>query len=110
MIKVYNGNNGNEFEITDAEDISIIVNEIKTVAFQKEELFRKADCWYYMTFINESGAEIDSFGILNRYYIAKENGAVYRCDGQLDIIGEYMDNLEEQRFPDTHSQDPDFPY
>ena len=40
---------------------------------------------------------------------AKIGDAFYRCNGELDIIAEYLENLEAIQFPD-YNKDPDFSY
>ena len=107
-IVVFNGNNDDEFEVTNSDDISYIVNSIKKITLRKDSFTSGVDYYYTLTFINESGEEIDTFGIQN-YYFMRRGDAFYRCNGELDIVAEYLENLEAIRFPD-YNKDPDFPY
>ena len=108
MIKVFNGNNGDEFEVTNPDDISYIANTIKQITLKKDSFTSGVDYYYILTFINENGEEMDSFGIQNPYIMRRDN-AFYRCNGELGTVAEYLENLEAIQFPDWN-KDPDFPY
>ncbi len=112
-IKVLNGNNGDEFEITDPDEITQIINGIKQIEFKKEGFISEVPHWYYLTFINESGEEIESLGVQNSRIlvrdITKKYMGIYRCDGELSEIGDYLENLEAVLFPD-YNKDQDFCY
>ena len=108
MIKVFNGNNGDEFEVTNPDDISYVANTIKQISLKKDSFTSGVDYYYILTFINEDGEEMDSFGIQNPYIMRKGN-AFYRCNGELDTVAEYLENLEAIQFPDWN-KDSDFPY
>ena len=107
-IIVFNGNNGDEFEITNSDDISYIMNTIKQITLKKDSFTSGVDYYYILTFINEDGEEMDSFGIQNPYIMRKGN-AFYRCNGELGTVAEYLENLEAIQFPDWN-KDSDFPY
>ena len=107
-IIVFNGNNGDEFEITNAGDISYILNTIKQITLKKDSFTSGVDYYYILTFINEDGEEVDSFGIQNPS-IMRKGDAFYRCNGELGTVTEYLENLEAILFPDWN-KDPDFPY
>ena len=107
-IVVFNGNNGDEFEVTNSDDISYIVDSIKQITLRKDNFTSGVDYYYILTFTNGNGEDIDSFGIQN-YYFMRRGDIFYRCNGELDTIAEYLENLEAIRFPD-YNKDPDFPY
>ena len=107
-IIVFNGNNGDEFEITNADDISYIMNTIKQITLKKDSFTSGVDYYYIVTFINNNGKEVDSFGIQNPY-IMRKGDAFYHCKGELGMVAEYLENLEAIQFPDWN-KDPDFPY
>ncbi|MCH5344844.1 MAG: hypothetical protein J1E64_12475 [Acetatifactor sp.] len=107
-IIVFNGNNGDEFEITNSDDISYIMNTIKQITLKKDSFTSGVDYYYILTFINEDGEEADSFGIQNPY-IMRKGDAFYRCNGELGKVAEYLENLEAIQFPGW-DMDPDFPY
>ena len=105
-IIIFNGNNGDEFEVTKPDDISYIVNSIKQITLRKDNFTSGVDYYYILTVINENGEEIDSFGIQNNYFMRRDD-AFYRCNGELNIVAEYLENLEAIQFPDWN-KDPDF--
>lgn len=111
VIKVSNGNNGNEFEITDPEDISYIVSNMKQIAFRKKTTADNIDYWYCLIFINEKGEGMDSLSIQNRNCIRKDTtskeAVYYFCNGELSEVGDYLESLESALFPD-YNKDPDF--
>ena len=107
-IIVFNGNNGDEFEITNADDISYILNTIKQITLKKDSFTSGVDYYYIVTFINNNGKEVDSFGIQNSY-IMRRDDAFYRCNGELGTVAEYLENLEAIQFSDWN-KDSDFPY
>ena len=107
-IIVFNGNNGDEFEVANPDDISYIMNTIKQITLKKDSFTSGVDYYYILTVINEDGEEVDSFGIQNPY-IMRKGDAFYRCNGELGTVAEYLENLEAIQFPDWN-KDPDFPY
>lgn len=107
-IFVSNGNNGDEFEIVDPDDISWLVDNIKNIALRKDGFVPGADYYYLLDFLGGSRELVDSFGIQNYHYMRK-GSFFYRCNGELDTIAEYLENLEAIQFPD-YKKDPDFPY
>ena len=108
MIMVFNGNNGDEFEVTNPDGISYIANAIRQITLRRDSFTSGVDYYYILTFINENGEEMDSFGIQNPY-IMRRDDAFYRCNGELGTVAEYLENLEATQFPD-YNMDPDFPY
>lgn len=107
-IIVFNGNNGDEFEITNSDDISYIVNAIQQISLKKDQYISGADYYYNLIFVNENGEEIDYFGIQNHIYMRRDD-FFYRCNEDLSMIEEYLESLEAIQFPDWN-KDPDFPY
>ena len=107
-IVVFNGNNGDEFEVTNSDDISFIMHSIKQITLRKDNFTSGVDYYYILTFINENGEELDSFGIQNHNFM-RRGDTFYRCNGEPGIVAEYLENLEAIQFPDWN-KDPDFPY
>lgn len=107
-ITVFNGSNGDEFEITDLDDISHIVDAIKQISLKKDQYIFGADYYYNLTFVDENGEEIDHFGIQNHIYMRRDD-FFYRCNEDPSTIAEYLEGLEAIQFPD-YNKDPDFPY
>lgn len=107
-ILVSNGNNGDVFEVADPDDISWLADSIKNITLRKDGFVPGADYYYRLTFLGENGEEVDSFGIQNYHYM-RRGDFFYRCDGELDTVAGYLENLEAIRFPD-YKKDPDFPY
>lgn len=106
-IFVSNGNNGDQFEVTDPDDVSWLVNNIKEIPLRKYGFIPGADYYYLLDFLGGSGELVDSFGIQNYHHI-RRGDFFYRCSGELDIIAGYLENLEAIQFPD-YKKDPDFP-
>lgn len=110
-IKVFNGNNGDEFEIISPNDISVIMNHIKQITFKKDSITSGIDYWYTLTFINENREEIESLSVQNhrimRKDIAQKWSFFYHCDNELSAVGDYLESLEAIQFPD-YNKDPDF--
>lgn len=107
-VTVFNANNGDEFDITDSDNISCIVNAIKQITLKKEYYSSGVDYYYTLTIIGKNGEEIDSFGIQNENFMRKGD-AFYRCNEEPGIVAEYIENIEAELFPD-YNKDPDFPY
>lgn len=112
-IEVLNWNNGDKFMLTDPEDISYIVSGIKRITFRKEFIASDFDdyyCWYYLTFMDEHGEEVDSLRIQNARYvredITRKQELFYRCGGELGEVADYLESLEAAWFPD-YRKDPD---
>ena len=110
-VQVCNGNNGHEFEITDANAISYLVKEIQQIAFQKEGFAAEVPIWYQLTFFNKSGEKIVTFGVQNTNLMRKEMTqkwtVFYGCHGELNAVGEELERLESAQFPD-YNKDPAF--
>ncbi len=113
VIKVLDANNGNEFDVTDSNDILYISSNIQQIAFRKKEISSVAGPWYRLGFVNENGEEIGSLGIQNHRVVRKElsskKSILFFCTGEIGEIGDYLENLESIQFPD-YNKDPDFPY
>lgn len=107
-IFVSNGNNGDEFEVTDPDDIFWLAGSIKEITFRRYGFVPGTDYYYLLTVLGKNGEDVDSFGIQN-YYHMRRGDFFYRCSGELDAIAEYLEHLEAIRFPD-YNKDPDFPY
>lgn len=110
-IKAVNHGNGNEYEITDSDDIAMIVNGIQEITFKMEGIYSEVDAWYCLTFMNANGEEIASLGVQNARFvrkdIAQKYAVFYLGDGELRIVADYLGSLEKLHFPD-YDRDPDF--
>ena len=99
-IEVFNGNDGNQFTISEPDDISIITDSIKSVSMKKDRISMGMGTTYNLIFLNAEGNEIDKFIIMTSSTIRK--GIVfYECDGELEQVEDYLINLEKVQFPDT---------
>ena len=111
IIRIFNGNTGNEFEIINPNDISNVVNAINQISFKKDCFASEAPYWYFLTFINENGEEVESLSIQNPGFLQKDItqnwAAFYCCNGELGVVGDYLESLEAVQFPD-YKRDPDF--
>ena len=88
-IIVFIGNNGDEFEVTNPDDISYIMNIIKQIKLKKDSFTSGVDYYYILTFINGDGEEVDSFGIQNPY-IMRKGDVFFHCNGELGMVAEYL--------------------
>ena len=99
-IEVFNGSDGNQFIISEPDDISFIIDNIKTVSLKKDRISMGMGTTYNLSFLNTDGKEIDKFIIMTSSTIRK--GIIfYECDGELKQVEEYLIDLEKAQFPDT---------
>lgn len=99
-IEVFNGNDGNRFTITDKNDISFILENIKSVSMGKDSIALGMGTTYNLRFMNSSGDEIDKFIIMSPETI-KSGIVLYECKGELQQVEDYLIKLESIQFPDT---------
>lgn len=99
-IEVFNGNDGNQFDITDAENIKFITENIQTVPMNKDSISMGMGTTYNLRFLNSDGKEVDKFIIMNLSTI-RSGMMFYKCDGQLQQVENYLIELEKALFPDT---------
>lgn len=112
IIKVFNKNSGNEFEITDSNDVSIIVEGIGEKTFRKKSVnSENIAYWYQLTFYGENGKEIETLDIQNKHiikkYISDKFTIYYYCNEGLDVVTDCLERAEALQFPD-YNKDPDF--
>ena len=99
-IEIFNGNDGNQFTISEPDDISFITDSTKSVSLKKDRISMGMGTTYNLRFLNAEGNEIDKFIIMTSSTIRK--GIVfYECGGELEQVEEYLINLEKVQFPDT---------
>ena len=99
-IEVFNGNDGNQFTISEPDDIFFLTDSIKSVSMKKDRISMGMGTTYNLRFLNAEGNEIDKFIIMTSSTIRK--GIVfYECDGELEQVEDYLINLEKVQFPDT---------
>ena len=99
-IEVFNGSDGNQFIISEPDDISFIIDNIKTVSLKKDRISMGMGTTYNLSFLNTDGKEIDKFIIMTSSTIRK--GIIfYECDGELKQVEDYLIDLEKAQFPDT---------
>ncbi len=99
-IEVFNGNDGNRFNITDTEEIKFIAEHIQTVSMKKNRISAGMGTTYNLRFLDSNGKEIDEFIIMDMTSI-KSGLVFYKCGGQLQQVEEYLIELEKAQFPDT---------
>lgn len=99
-IEVFNGNDGNQFIITDKNDIAFILDNIKSVSMEKDGVSMGMGTSYNLRFLNKKRNEIDKFIIMSPTTI--RSGLIfYECNGELQQVEDYLIELEEAQFPDT---------
>ena len=99
-IEVFNGNNGDSFEVIDSEDISFIVEHIQQVPMKKEKIAMGMGTTYNLRFYDESGEEKEFF-IINSKNSIRDGVMFYQCDGELETTEQYLIHLEGEHFPDS---------
>ena len=93
-ISVFDGNSGKSFEISDPEEIRIIVDNIQTHAMRRDKLsIVYSGFGFRMYFNGEDGRELGSF-ILNSAGTIRCDPFFYRCDGSLCFA--YLAELDVQ--------------
>lgn len=99
-IEVFNGNDGNKFNITNTDDIAYISENIKSVPMKKDSIALGMGTTYNLRFLNSNGQEIDKFIIMNSSTI--KNGIIfYKCDDKLQQVENYLIEHEKAQFPET---------
>ena len=93
-IEVFNGNDGNQFTISEPDDISFITDSIKSVSLKKDRISMGMGTTYNLRFLNAEGNEIDKFIIMTSSTIRK-GFVFYECDGELEQVEDYLINLEK---------------
>lgn len=95
VIHVRNGRTGNHFEISNEEDISYVVETIRSHSFHKSgiSLFR-IGTWFTLSFTNEHGNTVSEF-IINGNDVIRDDPFFYQIDhGDMQDITGYLTNLE----------------
>ena len=92
FIHIFNGNNGSNYTVGDREQISEIVDNIKSISFKKSgiSLGRKGYL-YSLTFENTDGKIIDKF-IINSNDTLRNDPFFYR-DESKSLCAEYIGNI-----------------
>ena len=100
VIEVFNGNDGNRFDVTDPEDIVFLAKHIQAVPMKKDSIAMGMGTTYNLRFLDAKGKEIDKFIIMDSSTV--RSGLVfYECDGQLKQAEDHLIALEKAQFPDT---------
>ena len=100
VIEVFNGNDGNRFDVTEPEDIAFLAKNIQAVPMKKDSIAMGMGTTYNLRFLDAKGKEIEKFIIMDRSTV--RSGLVfYECDGQLKQAEDHLIELEKAQFPDT---------
>lgn len=101
-IQVWNGNNGNFFTVTDPEQIQTLVEQIRPVPFQKEDIsLMGMGTTYNLTFLDAQEHQIAKFIVMSENSIRKDP-FFYRCDGELLSPAMHtLEALEQKYFPEN---------
>ena len=104
---------GNQFELTEQDNISEFVRNIQQVKFQKKDIASVPDSWYQLDFLNDTKEVVATLEIQNyhavRYSNAFDRSLFLYSKEEMKEIGNYLEQNEAIRFPD-YNRDPDFPY
>ena len=93
-ISVFDGNTGERFDFSNADEIHYVVENIQNTKMKKDTLsigytgFR-----FRISFFDRNGKEIESF-IINTSNTIRKDPFFYRCDGNLCF--DYLKELEEK--------------
>ena len=107
---------GNQFELTEQDNISEFVRSIQQVKFQKKDIASVPGQWYpwyQLDFLNDTKEVVATLGIQNyhvvRYSSVFDRSLFLYSKEEMKEIGNYLEQNEAIRFPD-YNRDPDFPY
>ncbi len=104
---------GNQFELTEQDNISEFVRSIQQVKFQKKDIASVPGPWYQLDFLNDTKEVVATLGIQNyhavRYSSVFDRSLFLYSKEDMKEIGNYLEQNEAIRFPD-YNRDPDFPY
>ena len=110
-IAVTDCRNGNQFEITDQDDISQFISNVHQITFQKKEIASVPGPWYHLNFINKNREVAASLEIQNyhsiRYKFMSNHALFLYSNEEMKEIGNYLQQTESVYFPD-YNKDPDF--
>ena len=93
-ISVFDGNTGERFDFSNADEIHYVVENIQNTKMKKDTLsigytgFR-----FRISFFDRNGKEIESF-IINTSNTIRKDPFFYRCDG--DLCFDYLKELAEK--------------
>ena len=97
-ILVFDGGTGQNFEITEREEISAIVENIQNVSMKRGKRSDGYDGFRYsLKFVDSSGQAIDSF-VVNSEDTIRDDPFFWHCDGELCY--EYLGEIEGKYVPD----------
>ena len=104
---------GNQFELTEQDNISEFVRSIQQVKFQKKDIASVPGPWYQLDFLNDTKEVVATLGIQNyhagRYSSVFDRSPFLYSKEEMKEIGNYLEQNEAIRFPDNN-RDSDFPY
>ena len=92
-ISVFDGNTGEGFDFSNADEIRYVVENIQSTKMKKDTLsIGYAGFCFRISFFAENGKEIESF-IINSSNTIRKDPFFYRCNG--DLCFDYLKELEE---------------
>ena len=90
----FDGNTGERFDFSDAEEIRYVVENIQSTRMKKDTLsIGYMGYRFRISFFDENGKEIESF-IINSSDTIRKDPFFYRCDS--DLCFDYLKELEEK--------------
>lgn len=112
-IMVTNSGSGNQFEITDREEIAGLLSSVHQLAFRKKEIASVPGPWYRLDFIDQNRETAASLELQNdhavRYQFAGHTAVFLYSKDEMKELCDVLQKTEAVYFPDC-SKDPDFPY
>ena len=93
-IIVFDGNTGQEFVITDEDELTVIVENIQSISVKREKLSLGYSGYrFHMTFVDTTGETITEF-ILNSEGLIRKDPFFYTSEG--GFCYDYIDELERK--------------
>ena len=98
-IRVSNGTTNRQFDITDPEDITFIVENIQKIPMKRNPISGGIGTTYALNFFNTEG-EVFYHLTINKSYILEESEIYYQSEEELRTVNQYLLSLEKAEFPE----------
>ena len=106
-VKIKNGVNSKEFSVTSKEEVSFILENLKSTSFKRGPKALKEEFWYELIFFNDSSQAAAAVQIQNHSFLRLPDGRFLK--GDLSLLADFLEKRGLELFPD-YNKDPDFPY
>lgn len=103
-IEIFNGTSGREYVLSDPEQIAFVVEHIQQVPMKKDYIGLGMGTLFRMQFVNTDGKDM-AFFIVNSEDSIRQGMMFYECDGELEQVVEYLEEIEDSLFPEKEDSD-----